>query len=845
MKWVTPVISHELNFSSIFIPVLGVLLSYIFFRLVVPRSLAGLQVAFPTGPKRYEVHTVTKDAEEATILLKSRSMKFGIIAYTTALSGALIILIEFISLQLGLIEAYHSWSLGFAFGCIVLPAILSATTSLWVQLIKPQRRLKATLQDSSAWEIVFAVILAFIWFFLIFAMARYLIATDMETSRVISIVAFFAFMPSIIAYGRILGSSWAPLRASSGMLGRGEPSPFHPEKPTAREQVVSQLVFINTAVMPYVAINTLLSLILLAINPDMFIHSDRVNSLPEYRIQSTIMEEGGVIGFFAIELFSFIEEPGIRVPLVSLTLMFLLFNVAIVGFLFVYEVARILFLDIEDVAGYGSIKLADSRLIRSERSQQAKVINFCFTGFAGQSMLLLALAMLTFWDSTFLPTPSQCGAWQDNMCVLMEKNALEELTWMLSSGGQVAFLYVWLRSKKYSQSLENIKIDAKVGEERAKMVAYEKAIFRMHEPFEKMMNNDSWHRALMKLQSLFDDIHEESVQGLTLSKRSEASMELFAGLGRWEESEQMAISVLAMRSGKRERIARMLLLSASLSQRDIKEATPRLGLMKGKGVEEARIRWMYSLLNPTKRLDTDSQAMLMVDPLTRRNIDLIKRYWDGKPSGDLVWRNDGPGRLHIIGEIGRLRLFGKSELALNKLEAWINTFEVSRWAHGQIARLLCMLDIGQKKESMNILHDLAEHSPRHPHVRWLTTYFGEKHGFEELEPESTGLNWIDERNENWMDDWPITHTITPSYVLSEKQLRKHAWNANAWVIRRNMKGTNTNKSAWKKLDWDIALPFASHLLYSGIIITVGGFPVDLGFPGWLDFEEALDNGLLD
>ena len=82
------------------------------------------------------------------------------------------------------------------------------------------------------------------------------------------------------------------------------------------------------------------------------------------------------------------------------------------------------------------------------------------------------------------------------------------------------FLVCLAKVEKYSQSLENIKIDAKVGEERAKMVAYEKAIFRMHEPFEKMMNNDSWHRALMKLQSLFDDIHEESVQGLTLSKRS-------------------------------------------------------------------------------------------------------------------------------------------------------------------------------------------------------------------------------------------------------------------------------------------------------------------------------------
>ena len=91
--------------------------------------------------------------------------------------------------------------------------------------------------------------------------------------------------------------------------------------------------------------------------------------------------------------------------------------------------------------------------------------------------------------------------------------------------------------------------------------------------------------------------------------------------------------------------------------------------------------------------------MLMVDPLTRRNIDLIKRYWDGKPSGDLVWRNDGPGRLHIIGEIGRLRLFGKSELALNKLEAWINT---SKSHVGLTDKLLdcyaCLILVKRKKQ---------------------------------------------------------------------------------------------------------------------------------------------------
>ena len=48
------------------------------------------------------------------------------------------------------------------------------------------------------------------------------------------------------------------------------------------------------------------------------------------------------------------------------------------------------------------------------------------------------------------------------------------------------------------------------------------------------------------------------------------------------------------------------------------------------------------------------------------------------------------------------------------------------------------------------------------------------------------IGLMSEMRIGWMI-WPITHTITPSYVLSEKQLRKHAWNANAWVIRRHMK----------------------------------------------------------
>ena len=68
-------------------------------------------------------------------------------------------------------------------------------------------------------------------------------------------------------------------------------------------------------------------------------------------------------------------------------------------------------------------------------------------------MLLLALAMITFWDSSFLPQGDACGAWENNICSVLQKDSLEELTWMLSSGGQVAFVVIWARSLKLALSL--------------------------------------------------------------------------------------------------------------------------------------------------------------------------------------------------------------------------------------------------------------------------------------------------------------------------------------------------------------------------------------------------------
>ena len=373
--------------------VLAAVIALLFWRTVVPRQLRGLQVAFETGPMRYEVHTVTESFGEARDLLRSRGMRFGVATYLFALTGALLLFFEYLIYAQGQSDGFHAPNISLALILIILPAIISSGSSLGAQIIKPIGHGKAKLQESSSARNTAYIALTIFWFLGVGLFYSLLGSWGVPFSHRLSGSLLLAFSPSIVAYGRVMGTSWQALRQSSAQIAKGNPSPFHNHAPNARQQVIARIVHLNTLAMPVVAVNTLLSLIAILVAPELFTHSERVLELPEYREQATIMEEGGILGFFLIELFSNIPDPGLRVPLVTSILLFLLLNVALVGFLFVYEVARILFLDVQDVSGRGGIRLADSRLLRAERSQQAKVLNFCFTGFAGQSMLLLALAM--------------------------------------------------------------------------------------------------------------------------------------------------------------------------------------------------------------------------------------------------------------------------------------------------------------------------------------------------------------------------------------------------------------------------------------------------------------------
>ena len=836
---------------AIFPLILAALTAYLFWSRVVPRQLRGLQVAFQTGEKRYEVHNVTRSVEDVKNLLKSKGMRFGVTSYLFALTGVLILIFEFLMIKYDLSEGYHAASVAIALIFIAVPAIISSGSSLGAQVIKPIGDGKATLRNSDVWRNYSYVILTTTWLIIVFILSLILDMLDVPAFRRFSICAFVAFSPAILAYGRVLGSSWQALKQSSQKIAQGEASPFHNHKPSPKQQAIAQIVNINLAVMPFVALNTVISLLALSIYPDLFSHSQRVIDLPEYRIQSSIMEEGGILGFALIELFAYIPAEGIRVPMVNMVLLFLLMNVALIGFLFVYEVARILFLDVQDVSGKGGIKLADSRLLRAERSQQAKVLNFCFTGFAGQSMLLLALAMITFWDSSFLPQGDACGAWENNICSVLQKDSLEELTWMLSSGGQVAFVVIWARSRKIGSKLEDISFDASVGENRAKMAQLEDVIYLKQKAIRKLVTEDSWDKALKRIDTVMQG-HGEQLEGLDLVRKTDAMMEIYAAMGRWDDAENNAVSILALRGGREAQIAKLILAAASLSQRDLPEAKPRLEMLPEDDIEAARLQWFATILQPKKRRLTDREsALLSVDPLTKRNTDLIRRFKNSIATTDLSYRDTPADRMILLGDIARLRLQQDSETALNLLERYIKKNKLENWMHGQVTCALLHLDKGRVNTATKIAEELGKNKSRHPHLRSLLRHLDSLGQTLAASSEPTGIEWLRDSGLDWVNAWPYRHTVAPAPAFMTKDLQKHAWKANGWIAHSTESSLDQaikkGNNGWKmlaKFKSENDLPACLYTHLTGVIVTIGGMPVDLGLPGDIDLATLEKIGMI-
>ena len=849
-----PVIVEGFASIAVLPLILAAVIALLFWRTVVPRQLRGLQVAFETGPKRYEVHTVTETFGEARDLLRSRGMRFGVATYLFALTGALLLFFEYTIYAQGWSDGFHAPNIALALILIILPAVISSGSSLGAQIIKPIGQGKAKLQESSRARNTAYIALTAFWFIGVAFFYSVLGTWDVDFTHRLSATLLLAFSPSIVAYGRVMGTSWQALRQSSAQIAQGKASPFHNHSPNARQQVIARIVHLNTLAMPIVAINTLLSLIAIVVSPELFTHSDQVIGLEEYREQATIMEEGGILGFFLIELFSNIPDPGLRVPLVTSILLFLLLNVALVGFLFVYEVARILFLDVQDVSGRGGIRLADSRLLRAERSQQAKVLNFCFTGFAGQSMLLLALAMITFWDSSFLPQGASCGDWENTLCNYVEKDAMEELTWMLASGGQICFLLVWLTSLQVGSKLDDITFDASISEQRQMLTQMEDMIYLKQRPFTELIGKDLWTRAIEHYDVILNPT-EDSTQGLDLLRQTGAKMQLFTGLNRWEEAEENAVTLLALQTGRDAQVARLILAAASLCQRDLPEAAPRLALLNKSDVEAARLQWFSAVLDSKRTVPEASQPVLSIDPITRRNIDLIRRTAEGKPQSSTKYRNKPADRLMLLGDCARMRLDGRSEEALSMLEGFMKQHEghddlpTSTWTQGRVVTALLHLDANRPNTAVRIGRELRVKEPRHPHVRSLIRILNELGLLDAMATEPTKMTMLIDSEGDWMREWPILHTVHISPRLGSTQSRKHAGRANAWIVHSQDQSVSkyfSKSNLWKKIPYngEHQAPHGLYLHLYGVITTIAGMPVDLGLPGGINIDDLIRRKLV-
>ena len=140
----------DFDIMALFAVGLSATLAYLFQEYLIPRGLSGLQVAFPTGPKRYEVHTVTSSKEEAKKLLKAPGMRNGLKVYVMALAGAILLAVEWLFYQLGLSEGLHMFSISAALVLIVFPAMISTGVSMSTQLITKTGGNRATMQGAAS-----------------------------------------------------------------------------------------------------------------------------------------------------------------------------------------------------------------------------------------------------------------------------------------------------------------------------------------------------------------------------------------------------------------------------------------------------------------------------------------------------------------------------------------------------------------------------------------------------------------------------------------------------------------------------------------------------------------------
>ncbi|MGB0801574.1 MAG: tetratricopeptide repeat protein [Candidatus Poseidoniaceae archaeon] len=347
----------------------------VLWKWMIPTQLSGLQVGFEIDDGLYEVHSLTKGRGGVKKLLNLPNVGFGIALYMMAMTGVLLLISELIFDA----QVYYLPNLLLMGILVLIPILISPWESLNGQLVG--KRIGVT--KNKFVKLFFRRTGTFVGL-LAASVGTYLLLLpriDPSQKPLALAIAGLVFMgPTILAYGRIMGASWNMLMIGKFRTWLGKPNPIDAKKLGFVGRAFAFILMLFLITMPLTAINGIVTVALVMIN-------DPANS-------EEILNYGGILGhqvYLQIQENPLLAEWEALKSLPEVLAAYLSLNIAIVGLAFIFELIRNLFLGGQAFGGLGGVLLATPREIRSEDKAQARVLYFAFAGFSGYTALLLIL----------------------------------------------------------------------------------------------------------------------------------------------------------------------------------------------------------------------------------------------------------------------------------------------------------------------------------------------------------------------------------------------------------------------------------------------------------------------
>jgi tetratricopeptide (TPR) repeat protein len=417
--------------SNVFDPILmlplliSVIAALILWRVLLPNSLSNLQVAFETDDEVYEVHRLTRTKADVMRLLSTPGVSIGMVAYLLAMAGILLIVAELLIRP----DQYYEPVLYIMATLIAFPILISPFVTLYAQLSGTSKDMVTMSLGKRLYGTVVTMLAVLATTGAVFYLGYQKSGAGADEATLArwigySVLAFMA--PTILAYGRIMGASWNTLLVNKWRTFTGIPTAIDPDPPGLLKRFAAIIIVIFLATMPLTAINGIVTLIYVELeNP-----ADA----------NSMLDLGGIIGW---EIYQLVENNPVLQKVISLKALeitlasYLMMNVAIVGLAFIFELTRNLFLGGQNFGGIGGVILARPREIRSERKVQGKVLFFGLAGFSGYTVLLLILQTYKEFShlmpyGTSSPFLAEDVLLQETWQFIAAGQAIFLLTWVLS-----------------------------------------------------------------------------------------------------------------------------------------------------------------------------------------------------------------------------------------------------------------------------------------------------------------------------------------------------------------------------------------------------------------------------